>query len=373
MEFQLVSSDQPAGDQPKAIAALTKGLRDGKKDQGLWGITASGKTFTMANIIQRVKRPTVVMSHNKTLAAQLYGEFKKLFPHNAVQYFVSDYKYFYPQTYQPRTDKYNEKHAALDAELTRHRIAAAMAALARRDVIVVASVSCIFDIGSPQVCRDLALALAVGDAVDLESIITWLVEIGYEPAGSTLAPKTFRVRGAHIEVFTLYECRAHRIEVENGRVQRLLDIDPQSGETVLQDDRVTIYPARLHILRKGWIEAALLDIQEELDGRLQELQSQGKRLEAQRLEAATLSDMDNLRDYGRCSGMEVYCRALNRRSPGAPPDTVLDFFPKDLLVFVDESHVMLPQIRGMYEGSRNRMQDLVAHGYRLPGAWISAR
>jgi excinuclease ABC subunit B len=232
----------------------------------------------------------------------------------------------------------------------------------------VASVSSIFDIGSPQVCRDLALPLTVGAPADIEMIVARLERIAYRPADAELTPKTFRVRGLCVEVFPLYENHAFQVEVENGRVARVLAIDAQSGETVKQHDHITVYPARLHLLRDGWVEAGIADIEEELNGRLQELQSQGKRLEAQRLEAATLSDLDALRSYGLCSGMEVYCRALNRRASGAPPDTVLDYFHDDFLVFIDESHVTVPQIRGMHAGSVGRVRELVEHGFRLPSA-----
>ena len=285
-----------------------------------------------------------------------------------MHYFVSDYLYFWPQTYQPSTDRYNDKRATLDAALTHHRVAAAMAALARRDVIVVSSVSCIFDIGSPQVCRDLALSLTVGAAADMEAIVVRLGRIAYRPADVVLAPKMFRVRGPYIEVYPLYEDHAYRIEVPNGRVQRMLAIDPQSGDTVREHDSITVYPASLRLLRDGWIEEAIPEIQAELDGRIQDLQCQGKLLEAQRLEAATLHDIDDLRKYGRCSGVEVYCRVLNRRLPGSPPDTLLDYFPNDFLVFIDESHVTVPQIGGMHAGNLGRMQDLVDHGFRLPSA-----
>ena len=368
MKFQLVSSHRPAGDQPQAIAKVVEGTHGGKRHQVLHGITASGKTRTMAGVIQEMQRPTLVMSHNKTLAKQLYNEFKRLFPHNAVHYFVSDYLYFWPQTYQPPKDRYNDKRAALDAVLTHHRNAAAMSALARRDVIAISSVSSIFDIGSPLVARDLALTLSAGAAADVVRIVERLGRIAYRSANDTLVPKTYRVRGPYVEVFTLYEDHAYRIEVQHGHVQAILAINPQSGDTIQEHDSITVYPACLHLLRDGWVEEAMLEIQEELDGRLQQLQSQGKLLEAQRLEAATLHDLDDLRKYGRCSGMEVYCRALNRREPGAPPDTLIDYFPGNFLTFVDESHVTIPQIGGMHAGSLGRMQDLVDHGFRLPSA-----
>ena len=369
LQFQLVSPHQPAGDQPQAIAQLVEGLRAGRKHQILHGITGSGKTRTMASVIQEVQRPTLVISHNKTLARQLYREFKSLFPRNAVRLFISDYLYFVPQTYRPRSDRYNDKRAVLDDVLTRQRNAAAMSALSRRDVIVVASVSCIFDIGPPQVCRDLALPITVGASADVANIVARLVTLRYHSAGTTLEPKAFRVRGPYVEVFPLYEDHAYRMEVQNERLESILAIDPQSGDTIQQCDSITIYPARLHLLRDGWIEAALQEIQEELDGRLQELEGRGQRLEAQRLEAATLCDMDNLREYGHCPGMENYCRALNRRSPGAPPDTLIDYFPNDLLVFIDESHETIPkQLVGRHEGNRRIKLDLVDHGWRLPSA-----
>ncbi len=323
----------------------------------------------MAGVIQEVQRPTLVISHNKTLARQLYREFKALFPRNAVHYFVSDYLYFWPQTYRPRTDKYNDKRAALDAVLTFHRTAAAMSLLARRDTIVVASVSCIFDIGSPQVCRDLAMELVVGAAATVEGIIERLAKLAYWPATDKLDRKTFLARGPRVELFTMYDDSAYRIEIRDGHVQAILAINPQSGDAVRQHDSITVYPARLHLLRDGWVEEAILEIQEELDDRLQEFQRQGKFLEAQRLEAATLSDIDNLRQYRRCPGMENYCRALNRRAPGAPPDCLMDYFPKDYLVFIDESHEAIPkQLANMHAGSQPRLRHLVDHGHRLPSA-----
>ena len=369
-QFQLVSRHQPAGDQPQAIAALVEGLHAGRKHQVLHGITGSGKTFVMASVIQAVQRPTLIISHNKTLVNQLYDEeFKVLFPHNAVRKFISDYLIFVPQTYVPPRDKYIDKRAKLDPVLTHHRNSAAMSLLARRDTIVVASVSCIFDIGSPQVCRDLAVTLATGTAASVEHVVARLRRIAYQPASDELAPKTFRVRGPYVEVYPLYEDHAFRIEVRNGKVDRILAIDPQGGDTVGRHNSITVYPARLHLLHDGWVEAAVEDIQQELDERLEELQAQGKRLEAQRLEAATLSDLENLRNYGYCSGMENYCRALNRRSPGAPPDTLIDYFPNDLLVFIDESHETIPKyLASMHTKWQPRMLNLVEHGYRLPSA-----
>ena len=366
--FQLESPHQPAGDQPQAIATLVDGLRAGRKDHLLHGVTGSGKTFVMASVIQAVQRPALVISHTKTLARQLYDEFTKLFPRNAVRKFISDYRYFWPQTYRPRTDKYNDKRALLDDALTRQRNAAAMSALARRDVIVVASVSCVYDIGPPEVCRDLALPLSVGAAADVADIVTRLARIRYHPAGIKLEPKTFRVRGSHVEVFPLHEDHPYRVQVQNKRVERILAIDAESGDTIQQCDQITIFPARLHLLRDGWIEAAVQEIQEELDGRLHELQSHGKRLEAQRLEAATLCDMDNLSKYGHCPGMENYCRALNRRAPGAAPDTMIDYLPDDFVTFIDESHKTIPQIAGRYAGNFSNKLDLVEHGWRLPSA-----
>jgi excinuclease ABC subunit B len=368
MQFQLVSPHQPAGDQPQAIATLVEGLRAGRKHQILHGITGSGKTETMANVIQAVQRPALVMSHNKTLARQLYREFKALFPHNAVHFFISDYLYFRPQTYVPPRDRYIDKRAALDEVLTFHRTAAAMALLARRDTIVVASVSCIFDIGSPEVCRELALDLTVGDEADPEGIVEGLTKLAYRPATDKLDRKTFRAHGPHVECYTLYDDWAFRVEVQSGRVHRILAIESQSGDTIQQHDSITIYPARLHLLRDGWVDAALLKIETELHTRLQELQREGKLLEAQRVEAATSHDIEDLRRRGRCPGMEVYCRHLNQRLPGAPPDTLIHYFPDDFLLFIDESHVTIPQVRGMHSGDQQRMRDLVDHGFRLPSA-----
>ena len=368
VSFQLVSHYQPDGDQPQAIEQLVQGLHAGEPHQVMQGITGSGKTFTMANVIDQVQRPTLVISPTKTLADQTYKEFKGFFPHNAVELFVSNYILYQPQVYVPRSDTYYAKLAALDEELTRRRLAAATAAIRRRDVIMVASVSCIFDIGSPNVCRELAMSLAVGATVDGNEVLARLAHIGYSQVGGLLHPKAFRVGEGYVNVFPPYENVLYRIQLLDDRVNRLLAIDPQSGDLLQKHTHISIYPARLHVLPEGRIEEAIAHIREELAGRLLQLRRQGSLLEAQRLEAATLRDVELLREEGRCPGMEVYCRALNRRQPGAPPASAIDYFPEDFLVFVDESHVTIPQIRGMHSGSHQRMKDLVDHGFRLPSA-----
>jgi excinuclease ABC subunit B len=368
MKFQIERPYQPTADQARAIAEIVEGLCAGRKHQVLHGITGVGKTFVMANVIEATQRPTLVMTHNETLLDQLHAEFKRFFPNNAVEYFQSDYLIYQPQSYGPRTDKYLDKRAALDDEITRQRMKTVVTALTRRDTIVVSTVSCNFDIGSPQVCRDLALPFVVGQEADLDDIIARLTKTRYKPAGTPMDYRTYRRHGHGIDVYPPHDNLVYRITVRDGKVTGLTTVDPESDNTVEQHRRITVYPACLHILRDGWIEAALPEIKEELDGRLRTFRSQGRMLEAQRLEAATLWDLKLLRERGYCPGIENYCRAVNRRAADAPPDTLLDYLPKDLLVFVDESHRAVPQIRGMYEGNQQTRGPLVTHGYRLPSA-----
>jgi excinuclease ABC subunit B len=366
--FQFVSPYQPAGDQPQAIAQLVQGLQEGKQHGVLEGATGTGKTYTMARVIQRAQRPTVVLAHNKTLADQLYREFKAFFPRNAVVYYVSDYVLYQPQSYQPSYDTYYDKRAVLDPQLTRQRLAAVTAAISRPDVIVVATVSCLFDIGSPQAFRELAVPLAVGATADRDEVLARLAHIRYSHAGGLLRPGAFRVRGDRIDVTPPYEDVVYRIELRNGRVDRLLSLNREDSDPVQQHDHILIYPACLHVLPKGWVEAGVADIKQELAARLLQLRGEGRLLEAQRLEAATWSDIEQLLKHGYCPGIENYSRALNRRLPGSPPDTLLDYLPADCLTFVDESHVTVPQIRAMHTGSQSRMQNLVENGFRLPSA-----
>jgi len=366
--FRLVSPFQPAGDQPQAIQALVDGLRRGLKHQVLMGVTGSGKTFTMANVIQAVQRPTLVMSHNKTLAAQLYAEFKEFFPYNAVRYFVSYYDYYQPEAYIPQRDIYIEKDASINEQIERLRLAATSALISRRDVIIVASVSCIYGIGSPEDYRQLMIAVRVGQMADRDEVLQRLVGIQYERNDVAFEPGKFRVRGDCVEVFPTYDESAVRIEFWGDQIEQLSLIHPVSGEVLQRLEEVYIYPAKHFVLPENRIQRAIEEIRRELDERVAELRSQGKLLEAQRLLARTRFDLEMLQQVGYCPGIENYSRPLSGRPPGTPPDTLFSFFPDDFLLFVDESHVTIPQIRGMYHGDHNRKLTLVEHGFRLPSA-----
>jgi len=366
--FQLVSPFQPAGDQPQAIEALIRGLEAGKKHQVLMGVTGSGKTFTMANVIQHAQRPVLVMSHNKTLAAQLYSEFKEFFPHNAVRYFVSYYDYYQPEAYIPQRDIYIEKDASINQEIDRLRLAATSALVSRRDVIIVASVSCIYGLGSPEDYRSMMVGLTQGETVDRDQVLRKLVDIQYERNDIEFAPGKFRVRGDCVEVWPTYEQYALRLEFWGDEVEQLSIIHPTSGEVLERQERLFIYPSKHFVLPEERVHRALDEIKEELHRRLDELKQQGKLLEAQRLSARTRFDIEMLQEVGYCPGIENYSRPLSGRAPGTPPDTLFSFFPEDFLLFVDESHVTAPQIRGMYAGDHNRKVTLVEHGFRLPSA-----
>ena len=366
--FQLVSDFEPAGDQPQAIEALTRGLREGHKHQVLMGVTGSGKTFTMANVIRDAGRPTLVMSHNKTLAAQLYSEFKEFFPHNAVHYFVSYYDYYQPEAYIPQRDIYIEKDASINEEIDRLRLAATSALVSRRDVVIVASVSCIYGLGSPKDYQEMMVGLRVGQVADRDEMLARLVDIQYERNDVQFAPGKFRVRGDCVEVFPSYEQFALRVEFWGDEVEQLSMIHPTSGEVLQRQEELYIYPAKHFVLPDERIAAALEEIREELEQRLEQFRREGKLLEAQRLSARTRFDMEMLQEMGYCPGIENYSRPLSGRPPGSAPDTLFSFFPDDFLLFVDESHVTVPQIRGMYHGDHNRKMTLVEHGFRLPCA-----
>ncbi|MCH7989989.1 MAG: excinuclease ABC subunit UvrB, partial [Planctomycetes bacterium] len=367
-EFQLVSEFQPSGDQPKAIDALVQGINDGKRDQVLLGVTGSGKTFTMANVIARVNRPTLVLSHNKTLAAQLYGEFKEFFPHNAVAYFVSYYDYYQPEAYIPQRDIYIEKDASINEEIDRMRLLATSALVSRRDVIVVSSVSCIYGLGSPKDYLEMMIPLQVGEEIDRDKLLVKLIDIQYERNDLELARTKFRVRGDVIEVWPAYEEFAYRIELWGEEIEKLSIINPLTGEVARQLQEMYIYPAKHFVLPQERIDAAMLEIERELEERLEYFRKNGKLLEAQRLGARTRYDMEMMREVGFCPGIENYSRALAARKPGEPPFTLLDFFPDDFLLFVDESHATVPQVRGMFAGDHSRKTTLVEHGFRLPMA-----
>ncbi len=366
--FQLIAPFEPAGDQPQAIEALTEGLHGGKKHQVLMGVTGSGKTFTMANVIQNLQRPVLVMSHNKTLAAQLYAEFKEFFPHNAVHYFVSYYDYYQPEAYIPQRDIYIEKDASINQQIERLRLAATSALVSRRDVIIVASVSCIYGLGSPEDYRAMMVGLDVGHVVDRDQVLAKLVDIQYERNDIEFQPGKFRVRGDCVEIWPTYEETAFRVEFWGDEVERLSIINPTSGETLERPERMFIYPSKHFVLPEQRIAGAAAEIKQELDQRLQEFKDQGKLLEAQRLSARTRFDIEMLQEVGYCPGIENYSRPLSGRAPGSPPDTLFSFFPEDFLLFVDESHVSVPQVRGMYAGDHNRKVTLVEHGFRLPSA-----
>ena len=366
--FQLVAPFEPAGDQPQAIEALTQGLREGKKHQVLMGVTGSGKTFTMANVIRNVDRPTLVMSHNKTLAAQLYSEFKEFFPHNAVHYFVSYYDYYQPEAYIPQRDIYIEKDAAINQQIERLRLAATSALVSRRDVIIVASVSCIYGLGSPEDYRSMMVGLTVGESVDRDEVLAKLVAIQYERNDIEFQPGKFRVRGDCVEIWPTYEQIAFRVEFWGDEVERLSIINPTSGEVLDRPEKMFIYPSKHFVLPEERIAGAVEEIRQELKERLELFKEQGKLLEAHRLSARTRFDIEMLQEVGYCPGIENYSRPLSGRPPGSPPDTLISFFPDDFLLFVDESHVSVPQVRGMYFGDHNRKITLVEHGFRLPSA-----
>ncbi len=366
--FELVSDFVPKGDQPAAIEALVAGLEAGKRFQTLLGVTGSGKTFTMANAIQRVQRPTLVISHNKTLAAQLYGEFKEFFPHNAVAYFVSYYDYYQPEAYIPARDIYIEKDASINDDIDRLRLQATSALMSRRDVIIVASVSCIYGLGSPEDYEGMVVSLETGLAIERDDLLRRLVDLQYERNDMGFGRGKFRVRGDCVDVQPAYEQFAYRVEFFGDRVDRLARINPTTGEILGSEEQVFVYPAKHFLLPEDRVEAACVRIEEELTQRLQELRRGGKLLEAQRLEARTKYDLEMLREVGYCAGIENYSRHLSGRAAGERPYCLLDYFPEDYLVFVDESHATIPQIRAMHAGDRSRKVVLVEHGFRLPSA-----
>jgi len=368
MEFCLQSPFQPAGDQPEAIRALVDGIGSGKQEQVLMGVTGSGKTFTMANVIQELQRPTLVLSHNKTLAAQLYSEFKGFFPNNAVTYFVSYYDYYQPEAYIPQRDIYIEKDASINDEIDRLRLATTSALISRRDVIVVASVSCIYGLGSPEDYKQMMVGISQGGTLDRDEMLAKLVDIQYERNDTDPARGKFRVRGDSVEIWPSYEEFSYRIEFWGDEIERLSIIDPTSGDTISQLDQVSIYPAKHFVLPAERIDQAADEIRAELRERLEYFRKEGKMLEAQRLNARTRYDIEMMLEVGYCPGIENYSRPLSGRCAGEPPYTLFDFFPKDLLLFVDESHATLPQVGAMFNGDRSRKTTLVEHGFRLPSA-----
>ena len=366
--FQLVSDFRPTGDQPQAIEQLVAGLKRGDRYQTLLGVTGSGKTFVMANIIEAVQRPTLVLAHNKTLAAQLYTEFREFFPHNAVAYFVSYYDYYQPEAYIPRTDTYIEKDAQINEEIDRLRLEATSALFSRRDVIIVASVSCIYGLGDPQEYGKVVVNLQEGQVRNRDRVLRLLVSIFYERNDVVLSRGKFRVRGDTLEVMPAYGQTAYRIEFWGDEIERIVEIDPLTGEILLRHRSIDIFPAKHFVTPQEKLARALEDIEKELEEQLGVLRAEEKLLEAQRLEQRTRYDIEMLREVGYCSGIENYSRHLSQRRPGEPPWTLLDYFPEDFLLFVDESHMTLPQVRGMYNGDRSRKEVLVRYGFRLPSA-----
>jgi excinuclease ABC subunit B len=369
MKFKLVSEFTPRGDQPKAIEELSRGVLAGKPHQVLLGVTGSGKTFTMANIIERVQKPTLVISHNKTLAAQLYEEFKTLFPENAVEYFVSYYDYYQPEAYVPQTDTYIAKDASINEHIDKMRHSATHALWERRDVIIVASVSCIYGIGSPEDYHGMLLQIEDSEEIERDEVLAKLVEIQYVRNDLDFYRGTFRVRGDVVEIFPVYEeNRAIRIEFFGDTIEGLYEIDPIRGRVIRRLKKVSIYPGSHYVTPQDKMKRAIQAIREELADRLKELISQNRLLEAQRLEQRTKFDLEMLEEMGYCTGIENYSRHLDGRKPGEPPAVLLDYFPEDFLLFIDESHVSIPQLQGMYRGDRSRKETLVEYGFRLPSA-----
>ncbi len=367
-EFKIVSDFQMTGDQPQAVEKLVSGIRAGKRAQTLMGVTGSGKTFTMANIIERVQKPTLIISHNKTLAAQLHGEFKEFFPENAVEYFVSYYDYYQPEAYVPSTDTYIEKDSDINAEIEKLRHSATAALAERRDVIIVASVSCIYGLGSPFDYENQMLSLRPGMIKSREEILRKLVDIQYDRNDLAFERGTFRARGDIIDIYPAGGDSAVRVELFGDEIDTIKEINPVTGEILGIRDHISVYPASHYVTSPEKMEKALSTIDEELQERVQWFKDRGKLLEAQRIEQRTRYDLEMLREIGTCKGIENYSRHINGLPPGTRPYTLIDYFPEDFLIMIDESHVMLPQLRAMYEGDRSRKSSLVEYGFRLPSA-----
>ncbi len=366
--FELVSDFALTGDQPQAVESLSQALGRGERRLVLQGVTGSGKTFTMANLIARAARPTLVLSHNKTLAAQLYAELKEFFPKNAVTYFVSYYDYYQPEAYIPQTDTYIEKDAAINEEIERFRLAATNALIARRDVIVVSSVSCIYGLGEPEEYRDLAVRISVGAAEGRESLVKRLLDAQYARNDFSFEPGVFRVRGETVDIFPAYETQAVRVEFFGESVDSICALDPVTGRCGVKSPSVVITPAKPFVMGREKLQAAFSRIEAELADSLRAFEEKGKLLEAQRLRERTEYDLEMMRELGYCNGIENYSRPLTGRAPGSPPECLLDYFPEDFLTIIDESHVTVPQVRAMFRGDQARKQKLVDYGFRLPSA-----
>ena len=367
-QFKIVSDFGLTGDQPQAVDKLVEGLNKGYREQTLLGVTGSGKTFTMANVIERIQRPTLVICHNKTLAAQLATEFKEFLPESAVEYFVSYYDYYQPEAYIPSTDLYIEKETAINEEIDKLRHAATRSLFTRRDIVIVASVSCIYGLGAPEEYRSFVLTIERNKHYKRDKLVRRLVDMQYERNDYDFTRSRFRIRGDTLEIQPAYQETALRIEFWGDEIERIVEVDPLTGEVLAHRDQVDIYPAKHFVTSHDKLMSAIEDIKVELEERLKELRSQGKLLEAQRLEARTNYDIEMLQEVGYCTGVENYSRHLQRRAPGSTPWTLLDYFPDDFLLFIDESHMTLPQIRGMYHGDISRKQTLVDYGFRLPSA-----
>jgi excinuclease ABC subunit B len=367
-QFKIVSDFRLTGDQPQAVDRLVEGLNKGYREQTLLGVTGSGKTFTMANVIERIQRPTLVICHNKTLAAQLATEFKEFFPENAVEYFVSYYDYYQPEAYIPSTDLYIEKETDINEEIDKLRHAATMSLFTRRDVVIVASVSCIYSLGAPEEYHGFALTIERDKHYKRDKLVRHLVDMQYERNDYDFTRGRFRIRGDTLEIQPAYQETALRVEFWGDKIERIVEVDPLTGEVLAHHEQVDIYPAKHFVTSQEKLLAAIEDIKVELEEREKELKSQGKLLEAQRLKARTNYDIEMLQEVGYCTGVENYSRHLQRRAPGSTPWTLLDYFPDDFLLFIDESHMTLPQIRGMYHGDISRKQTLVDYGFRLPSA-----
>jgi excinuclease ABC subunit B len=365
-KFSLVSAYKPCGDQPRAIRELTQSIISGKPAQTLLGVTGSGKTFTLANVVQELNLPTLVISHNKTLAAQLYSEFKEFFPKNAIEYFVSYYDYYQPEAYVPSTDTYIEKDSSINERLDRLRLSATTSLMSRKDVLIVASVSCIYNLGSPQDYKEMLVTIEAGQEISRDEIISRLIQIQYERNDYEFARGKIRVRGDCLEIFPSYQEKAIRLQLCGDKLEKIQEINPVSAEVLNQFERIAIYPAKHFIASPERIEAAINSIKEELESQLKLLRSKNKLLEAQRLESRTNYDIEMLKEIGYCHGVENYSRHLSGRPAGSRPYSLIDYFPDGFLTIIDESHVTVPQIRAMFEGDRARKEVLVEYGFRLP-------
>ena len=368
-DFSIQSNFSPAGDQPKAILELVSGYNKGMDFQTLLGITGSGKTFTMANVIEKIQKPTLILSHNKTLAAQLYGEFKALFPNNAVGFFISYYDYYQPEAYMPVTDTYIEKDMSMNEEIDRLRLKATSYLMSRKDVIIIASVSCIYGIGSPDSYKDMLVHVSIGDVINVKDMLRQLVNIHYTRNDMVLEPGAFRVRGDMIEIFPFYEDYSIRIELFGDEIEKIYSFDVMTNSKLENFNEFSIFPAKHFVTTRENLNRSMDDIRSELSEQLKLLRSQDKLLEAQRLEQRTLYDLEMMAELGYCSGVENYSMHLDGRSQGERPNTLIDFFPEDYLLFIDESHVSIPQVRAMYNGDRARKDSLITHGFRLPSAY----